>query len=385
MSVPTPSWRPLSPAERAVAIEVLTGGPLSRSAVARRLGMSGASLTRLAKPLIDAGLLVEAPTEAAPPAQGRPGQPLDIVDGPWHFVGLKITGDALYGVVTTLKSRVVRRETRPLTDRDPEAVAELAGSLVDELARDHPRLAGIGVGVGGRVRDRSVVAESQFLGWHEVPFAELLERRTKLPIVVENDVAALVESETWFGAGRGLDRFAVLTLGAGIGYGLVIGGTPVRSADEGYGLGRHWIIDPAGPLTPEGQRGSAVSMLSIPGIEYQVHAATGTRIPYETILELARSGEPLASRVITEAGRALGILLANIANFALPEKVLLAGEGVGLMDAAADTVSESLAAHRHPAARPLDLETKVSDFHDWARGAAVLAIQVLVLGGREGG
>ena len=93
MSVPTPSWRPLSPAERAVAIEVLTGGPLSRSAVARRLGMSGASLTRLAKPLIDAGLLVEAPTEAAPPAQGRPAQPLDIVDGPWHFVGLKITGD----------------------------------------------------------------------------------------------------------------------------------------------------------------------------------------------------------------------------------------------------------------------------------------------------
>ena len=243
---------------------------------------------------------------------------------------------------------MVRRETRPLTDRDPEAVAELAGSLVDEFARDHPRLAGIGVGVGGRVRDRSVVAESQFLGWHEVPFAELLERRTELPIVVENDVAALVEAETWFGPAADSTGSPCSRLGAGIGYGLVIGGTPVRSADEGYGLGRHWIIDPAGPLTPEGQRGSAVSMLSIPGIEYQVHAATGTRIPYETILELARSGEPLASRVITEAGRALGMLLANIANFALPEKVLLAGEGVGLMDAAADTVSESLAAHRHP-------------------------------------
>ena len=381
MSVPTPSWRPLSPAERAVAIEVLTNGPLSRSAIARRLGMSGGSLTRLAKPLIDAGLLVEGPT--TPADRGRPGQPLDIVTGPWHFVGLKITADALYAVVTTLKSEVVRRETRPLTDRDPDAVAGLAHAVVSELAEEYPRLAGIGVGVGGRTADRSVVTESSFLDWHDVPFAELLEQRTKLPVVIDNDVAALVEAETWFGAGRGLDRFAVLTLGAGVGYSLVLGGTPVRPSDEGRAASRYWIVDPTGPVTPEGQRGSAVSMLSIPAIEYQVHAATGSRVPYADILERARAGDPLTSRVVQDAGRALGALLAQIATFALPEKILLAGEGVGLVDAAGDTVADTLAAHRHPAATPVPLETRVSDFHDWARGAAVLAIQVLVLGGRE--
>lgn len=67
----------------------------------------------------------------------------------------------------------------------------------------------------------------------------------------------------------------------------------------------------------------------------------------------------------------------------MPQKILLAGEGVGLMDVAAETVHETIRANRHPQAAPVDLETKVSDFHDWARGAAVLAVQVLVLGAAQ--
>lgn len=376
-----PSWRPLTPAERAVAIEVLTNGPTSRSEIARRLGMSGGSLTRLAKPLIDSGVLLEGLTPVPAARQGRPGRPLDIVTDPWHFVGLKITGDTVYGVVTTLKSTVVRREDRKLSSREPDAVAEAAHSILRTFAEDFPHLAGIGVGLGGQVRERSVAVDAPYLGWQEVPLAELLEQRTGLPVVVENDFAALVEAETWFGAGRGLDRFAVLTIGAGVGYGLVIGGAPVRRTDEHYsGTAERWILDPNGPLTPHGERGSAASLLTVPSIEYQVRAATGSAVGYEEILELARRQDPAAARVIGEAARGLGILIAHIANFALPEKILLAGEGVGLMDVAGETVFDALAAHRNPLADPVNLETKVSDFHDWARGAAVLAIQVLVLG-----
>lgn len=71
-------------------------------------------------------------------------------------------------------------------------------------------------------------------------------------MVVENDVAALVEAETWFGAGRGLDRFVVLTIGAGIGYGLVLGGSRVASVEDGRGVGRRWIVNPYGPSPPKG-------------------------------------------------------------------------------------------------------------------------------------
>ncbi|MGW0841860.1 ROK family protein [Streptomyces sp. NPDC002787] len=376
------SWPPLSPGERAVAIEVLVHGPLSRTELARRLGLSAGSLTRLTKPLIESGLLVETAEGATLPEvrQGRPSQPLDIVAESRSFIGFKITEDMVYGVVTTLRSEIVTRYDRPLTTHEPERVADLLAEMAGELARTHPSLAGIGIGVGGLVRRRAVVGESPFLSWRDVPLAALVEERTGLPVVVENDVAALVEAETWFGAGRGLERFVVLTIGAGVGYGLVLGGKRVPYAEEDRGFGRHWIVDPSGPLTPDGERGSAVSLLSIPSIRYQIQAATGREVSYEEILAGAAEGEPMCARVVGEAGRALGTLVAQIANLVMPQKILLAGEGVGLMGVAGKAVDEAVRAHRHPLAAPVPLETKVSDFHDWARGAAVLAIQVLVLG-----
>ncbi|MFF1301403.1 ROK family protein [Streptomyces sp. NPDC058307] len=385
MTAVAASWLPLSTGERSVAIEVLVHGPLSRTEIARRLDLSAGSLTRLTKPLIESGLLIEVP-EAGTPAevrQGRPSQPLDVVAESRSFIGFKITEDMVYGVVTTLRSEIVARHDRPLASHDPAEVADLLAEMTSELARAYPRLAGIGIGVGGFVQERAVVGESPFLHWRDVPLGELVEERTGLPVVVENDVSALVEAETWFGAGRGLDRFVVLTIGAGIGYGLVLGGRRVPYAEEDRGFGRHWIIDPNGPLTPDGNRGSAVSLLTIPNIRYQVQAATGRDHTYEEILALAAAGDPMPARVIDEAGRALGVLVAQIANFAMPQKIMLAGEGVGLMDVAAKTVEDTIRSHRHPLAAPIDLETRVSDFHDWARGAAVLAIQVLVLGVAE--
>ncbi|MGY5045233.1 ROK family protein [Streptomyces sp. 900105755] len=378
-------WLPLSSAERSVAIEVLVNGPLSRTELARRLNLSQGSLTRLTKPLIESGLLVEAPWTGAPETrQGRPSQPLAVVAESRSFLGFKITDEMVYAVVTSLRSDIVARLDRPLTGHDPKYVADLLADMTAELAGRHPAIAGIGIGVGGFVRENAVVGESPYLSWRDVPLAGLVRERTGLPVVVENDVAALVEAETWFGAGRGLDRFVVLTIGAGIGYGLVLGGRRVPCAEEDRGFGRHWIIDPLGPLTPQGERGSAASLLTIPSIRYQVRAATGRDASYEEILAGAAAGEPMAARVVGEAGRALGTLLAQIANFVMPQKILLAGEGVGLMDVAGDTVRETVRTHRHPLAAPIGLETKVSDFHDWARGAAVLAIQVLVLG-RAGG
>ncbi|WP_393073799.1 ROK family protein [Streptomyces sp. LN704] len=385
MTTPAASWLPLSPGERAVAIEVLVHGPLSRSEIARRLNLSAGSLTRLTKPLIESGLLIEATASGEGPQvrQGRPSQPLDIVADSRAFIGFKITGDRAYGVVTTLRGDIVARHDRPLTTHDPAEVADLLREMTEGFARALPAPAGIGIGVGGRVEKGAVVVESAFLGWSDVPLAELVEERTGLPVVVENDVAALVEAETWFGAGRGLDRFAVLTIGAGIGYALVLGSRRVPSSEDGRGIGRRWMVNPQGPLTPEGERGSAVSLLTIPSMRYQVRAATGQDATYEEILARAAAGDPLATRVVDEAARALGVLVAQIANFAMPQKILLAGEGVGLVDVAGRVVEETVLAHRHPLADPVALETKVSDFHDWARGAAVLAIQVLVRGSAE--
>ncbi|MDR1852784.1 MAG: MarR family transcriptional regulator, partial [Propionibacteriaceae bacterium] len=105
----TPSWRPLEGEAHRVAVEVLIHGPIARSELARRLGLSPSTLTRVARPLIQSGLVreYEAKGQAGPTGTGRPVQPLDIDPASRHFIGVKITSDQAHGVLTDLRANVV--------------------------------------------------------------------------------------------------------------------------------------------------------------------------------------------------------------------------------------------------------------------------------------
>ena len=86
---------------------------------------------------------------------------------------------------------------------------------------------------------------------------------------------ALVEAERWFGAGRGRSGFSVITVGAGVGYGLVVGGESVHTREAGVGLGGHIPLDPTGPLCPEGHRGCSSALITSVGMCAQLQAALG--------------------------------------------------------------------------------------------------------------
>jgi predicted NBD/HSP70 family sugar kinase len=98
--------------------------------------------------------------------------------------------------------------------------------FVASLARRRPQVTALGISIGGQVADHVIVSQAPFLHWTDVPLRDMVENATGVPTVVENDLIALTEAEHWFGAGRGLDRFAVVTVGAGVGYGLVVRGQP---------------------------------------------------------------------------------------------------------------------------------------------------------------
>ena len=98
---------------------------------------------------------------------------------------------------------------------------------------------------------------------------------TGIPTIVDNDLVAVTECENWFGTASGVDRFAVVTLGAGVGYGLVVHGQIVVDEDSGIGLVGHWPLDPLGPLCPAGHRGCAHSLLTDTAIATEVSSALG--------------------------------------------------------------------------------------------------------------
>lgn len=379
MSIETPTWTPDIGASRSVALEVLLNGPISRSDIARRLNLSAGSLTRISNPLIASGLLVEA-EERGDGRAGRPSRPLDVVLESQHFIGMKLTGEEVLGVVTDLRANVLNSASAPLTSREPTIVAGAIEQLTRELTAHVPSVTALGVGIGGLVSDQSIVRSAPFLNWIDVPLGEMIEELTGIPTVIDNDVAAFTESEHWFGEGRGIDRFAVVTLGVGIGYGLVIHDDIVVDADSGIGLVGHWPLDPFGPLCPAGHRGCARSMLTLSAISQAVSAALGRTIGYDEALDLADSGEPAARRVVDDAGRGLGRLLAAIANLTAPQRIILGGEGIRLVDVAAKAIQEGIRNDRDPRAHELELVTTSGDNAEWCRGAAVLAIQRFVLG-----
>lgn len=375
----TPPWTEQEGATRDVALEVLINGPISRAAIARKLGLSAGSLTRLSQPLIESGLLIEVGEHQSGQA-GRPSRLLDVVPESRHFVGLKLTGYGVLGVVTDLRAGVISTCSRSFGSHEPALVVDVVSQVIEELAIHVPRITAVGIGIGALVEPGGIVHGAPFLGWGRVELASLVERSTHLPVVVSNDVVAFTEYERWFGGGRNIDRFAVLTLGAGIGYGLVMNGEVVSSDDAGIGLVGHWPLDPLGALCPSGHRGCAQTVLAQEGICRSVSQALDRDVKYDEALALARQGEPAARRVIDDAGRGLGYLIAAVANLTMPEVVILGGEGVALVSVASGAVAEGIAERRDSRANAIPTLATSGDDTEWCRGAAVLALQTHVLG-----
>jgi predicted NBD/HSP70 family sugar kinase len=373
-----------SPAAARVFVAVLTEGPLSRVDVGRRTGLSSGAVSRAVRPLLDAGYLVERADGRAGAGLGRPANPLEVDSDRAFFVGIKVTGDELIGVVTDLRARIRSVRHLPLRARDVDTVVTAAGRVVNELQAAAGGLGRavrqLGLAVSGDVDSASgLVRYSPFLGWRDVPLAALAERATGLATVVENDVRALTVAEQWFGAGVGASTFALVTVGAGIGCGLVVNGAVVSGAHGVAGELGHVPIETEGPPCHCGGRGCVEAIAADPAIVRQVRAAT--RVPdltAEDAVALARAGDGPSRAVFARAGHAIGLALAAVANLVGPERIVISGEGLAAYDLLEDQIREAFAAQAFGAVARCELIVRPLPFEEWARGAAAVAIQRLV-------
>jgi predicted NBD/HSP70 family sugar kinase len=372
-------WDRRTETEQTIALEVLLHGPLARSALARRLGLSPASLTRLAGPLVDGGVLEETSDNGTGPS-GRPTRPLQVVAHAGHFLGVRLTPDAAHAVITNLRAEILSSAQAPIGDTSPDGVVTTIAELVDRLRTEQGVVPNrMGVSVGGLVEAHARIRSAPFFGWDvPVDLATLVRKATGIPTVVDNDVMALTRAQSWFGYGRGLDRFAIITIGVGIGLGVVIHGELVESPDAGLGLAQHFPLDATGPLCPLGHQGCAQAMLADEAVATRTSVALRRHVTYDEALDLAAQGQPAAKMVVDQAARALGRLIAAVANLTTCYRILIAGEGARLAEAAGDAMQLQVATDRDPAAAPLYLQTPHLTADDWAQGPAVLAIQTLV-------
>ncbi|MEU1040758.1 ROK family transcriptional regulator [Streptomyces sp. NPDC005907] len=374
-----------TPAAAQIFTTVLSHGPLTRAEIAGRTRLSAAAVTKAVRPLIKAGYLREdAAEDARQVSLGRPANPVRVDGGRALFIGVKMTGDELVAVLTDLCCRIRVARHVPLTSHDPQAVLSSTGALVQELLTEADgfgvRVRGLGISVSGDVdRADGVVRYSPFLKWRDVPLAELAAMTTGLPVTVDNDVRALTVAEQWFGAGVGLAGFALVTVGAGIGCGLVVHGQVVSGAYGVAGEIGHVAVDPAGPVCHCGNRGCVEAVASDSAIVGGVREVTGVHVADAAeALRLAHDGHPGARAVYARAGEAIGRGIATVANLLGPERVIISGEGLAAYDLFAEQIRDAFAAAAFGSAARCDVRTRPLPFEEWARGAAATAIQSFI-------
>ena len=352
-------------------------GPISRSDIADKSGLSLAAISSIAGALVAQGIVIEESRGES--TGGRRPILLVINNGAALVIGVKLTREQIVVAITDLGGELVEQRARPLgDDLRPATVIGAIGSLIGELraARPDRRFLGLGVGMAGLIdRENGVCRFSPFLQWRDVPVRQLLEDRVQMPVIVENDVNALTLAERWFGAGAGSPNFLVVTLGAGVGMGLMLNGELYRGGRDGAGEFGHSTVIEGGPLCNCGKRGCVEAYVGEPALRRAVCNATGEIITLETAIDRARGGDERLTAVFREAGHMLGLGLAAVMNLLNPTLVIVGGEGAHFLDLLFPELHETLS--RHCFADLFEgVELVAEPWGDdaWARGAAGLML-----------
>jgi predicted NBD/HSP70 family sugar kinase len=260
-------------------------------------------------------------------------------------------------------------------------VIDLITAGIAERRADRPGIAGVGIGIGGAVEGNRIVRHVPALGWDEIELADEIGARTGLPVSVDNDVRALAQGEHWFGPGRGCSSLAVITVGVGVGCAVVVDDQLVEGRRGLAAQIDHWTLDPDGPGCVHGHRGCADTLLTSGRISARATEALHRSVSFEQCVALAAAGDPTATTIIADAADHLGLLTARVADLLAPERILITGDGIDFVLQAEDRLRAALTRHRSYLADADEVRLSRSDFFDWARGAAAVAIRRHVLTG----
>jgi len=318
-------------------------GTLSRAAVARSTGISAPTASKSVQQLVDAGLLVEDGRDAG--NIGKPATRIRFNAACGAVLGIDLGGTHLRLAVSDLSGSI---QGRSLEAIDPEAgpaailarINELGNRLLNETGQS---VMAIGLATPGIVNTEAgtVIAARNLKGWHDVPIKRMLEDTFGVPAVVENDVNAAALGERWHGAARGHDSFLFVSIGTGIGAGLILDGEIYR--------GTHFAAGEIN-LLPVGVPGDAAFLEdrgSGPGIvrralELGFVAPPNGRITTDGVFAAASAGDEAARRAVADGVNAIafgtGVLMAAID----PSIVVLGGGVTSQGDAILRPVTEAI-------------------------------------------
>ncbi|WP_216853474.1 ROK family transcriptional regulator [Phytoactinopolyspora halotolerans] len=351
-----------------------TRGPVSRADIARILQVSPATVTQAIKGLLSRGLVHEL--DHVPSHGGRPARLLGLVRSAGGAIGAKVTADHVAVVDVELDGVVRSSQTYPFDPASPAALDRLADILRQAMADQTDRhLLGIGVGIPGAVDSQATgVVSAPTLGWAETRVGQMLRSALGVPVLVENDVNTLAVAERLYGIGQSHSSYLVVTIGRGVGCGIVVDGAVYRGAGGGAGEIGHIPVTPDGPVCECGSHGCLEAHV---GAGALVRAAVDRGVidpaaGMDGLLRAAAAGDKDARTIYADAGAMLGRALAGVVHTVDPEIVVVLGEGVDAWTYWAAGFEQTFRRYLMPARRDLTYVVEPWAEDKWALGAAAL-------------
>lgn len=366
--------------QSAIINAIHRSGRISRTDIAAQLHLSPAAVTTLTAPFVEEGLVVEAEVGESS-SVGRKPILLGINYDHAHVFGVKVMPDAVVASLTNLNADAKGVLRLPLANNGVDTLVNTVASartqLVESTGVRATDVTGVGVSLPGVVDHATgIVRHSDLLGWRRVELADILRDAVGLPALVENDVNALAAAHGWFGLGREHDSFLTVTLGRGVGLGIVIGGSVYRGPRGGAGELGHTrcpVIEPRVMRLKDGSLEDHLSDAALLEQARQLAPELGSGATPSDLTDLAENGHEAILDLLADAGTLLGVALSNLVNLFAPTLIILGGEGLRNAPYFLPHVRPALEAHAFGGLAD-DLQLYADTWGDdaWARGAAGL-------------
>lgn len=249
-------------------------------------------------------------------------------------IGVDLGGTNLRIAAVDVEGRLIEKVT--LGTRIALGSARVLDDMCDAIRRlsekyqDGSNLLGIGIGVPGIIdMETAMIRESPNLpGWSDTPVRREIERRLRTRVILENDANSAAFGEKWLGAARFVDDMAIITLGTGVGGGIVLNGKIWHGMNGMAGEFGHTTLEPDGVLCGCGNRGCVEQYASASAVMRMAKAAIASghapalakaasadpEFSAKAVYNLAVQGDVDARRIFQQVGRALGILIGNLVN-----------------------------------------------------------------------
>lgn len=364
---------------------------VARIDIADRIGVSPATVTAITGELLANGLIEETARSADESGikRGRPRVDLKI-RGKAHLVaGIKLSDRKAFVAIVDFEGNLVGQHVQPLPAQKLNQ-AEIVDFIDRFLARATAKaglepcdLSGVGIGLSGVVdAPRGFVHWSPCLSERNLPLRSLLEEHIPLPFFIDNDVNLVAMAEQWFGLGRNVSDFIVVTIEQGVGMGIVIDNKIYRGTRGCGAEFGHTKVHLDGALCRCGQRGCLEAYVADYALLREANVAADPASPPDTEQQVsslfykAKGGDETAQSIFRRAGKMFALGLANVVNIFDPALIILSGERMQFDYLYAGEVIENMKSSvvQIDVAPP---DVRIHKWGDlmWAKGAAVYAME----------